>query len=81
MYILFRCLMCDALHAWPANFADGNRCDCGGHLRPVGKGGRDELQMKYGITQNKEIILHKRKVKTVIENVVEVLPPVEKNTF
>lgn len=52
MYILFRCLNCGRLIAWPDNKSDGNRCVCDGHLIPLDKGEREELREKYFVQGN-----------------------------
>lgn len=60
MYVLFRCLECSKLIAWPDNFADGHRCGCKGVLEPIDKGNEEELKEKYFILGDIEF-KHKRR--------------------
>lgn len=47
MLILFRCVECNELVAWPEDRSDGNRCGCGGYLKPIDKGTQKELRNKH----------------------------------
>ncbi len=47
-YILFQCMECKKMMAFPERTSDGHKCnDCRGMLKPINKGTKEELRSKY----------------------------------
>lgn len=56
MFILFRCMNCNLVSAYPEHKQDGNICShCNGQLQPIARGTKEEILHDFS---NKDIVFH-----------------------